>query len=149
MGTLEQLGLLKMDFLGLRYLTIVHSCVESVKKNAPDFDLDKIPQNDKEVFGMLTSGRTAGVFQFESAGMTSVLSRLKPSSIEDLTAVISLYRPGPMSSIPIYIENRHHPENVAYRHPLLKNILDVTYGCIVYQEQVMQICRVEIGRAHV
>lgn len=148
MGTLEQLGLLKMDFLGLRYLTIVHDCVESVKKNTPDFDPETIPQNDKEVFGMLTSGRTAGVFQFESAGMTSVLSRLKPASIEDLTAVISLYRPGPMSSIPTYIENRHHPEKVAYRHPLLKNILDVTYGCIVYQEQVMQICRVVGGYSY-
>lgn len=141
MGTLEQLGLLKMDFLGLRYLTVIHDCIETVKKSVPDFDIEKIPQDDKEVFGMLTSGKTAGVFQFESAGMTSVLSRLKPVSIEDLTAVISLYRPGPMSSIPAYIENRHHPEKITYRHPLLKDILDVTYGCIVYQEQVMQICR--------
>ncbi|MCM1055194.1 MAG: DNA polymerase III subunit alpha [Bacteroides sp.] len=133
MGTLEQLGLLKMDFLGLRYLTVIHDCVESVRKREPDFDAEKIPQNDNDVFNMLTSGGTAGVFQFESAGMTSVLSRLKPQSIEDLTAVISLYRPGPMQSIPTYIENRHRPDKITYRHPLLKDILEVTYGCIVYQ----------------
>lgn len=148
MGTLEQLGLLKMDFLGLRYLTIINNCVETIRKSIPDFDIEKVPQDDKEVFGMLTSGRTAGVFQFESAGMTSVLSRLKPVSIEDLTAVISLYRPGPMSSIPTYIENRHHPEKITYRHPLLKDILEVTYGCIVYQEQVMQICRAMGGYSY-
>lgn len=141
MTALEQLGLLKMDFLGLRYLTVIHDCVENVKKKYPDFNIDKIPEQDKNVFAMLTAGQTAGVFQFESAGMTSVLSRLKPSSLEDLIAVISLYRPGPMQSIPTYIENRHNPDKITYRHPILKDILDVTYGCIVYQEQVMQICR--------
>ena len=141
MGTLEQLGLLKMDFLGLRYLTVIYDCEKLVQQTLPDFDINSIPQDDKAVFSMLTAGQTAGVFQFESAGMTSVLSRLKPESIEDLIAVISLYRPGPMQSIPTYIENRHHPEKVTYRHPLLKEILDVTYGVIVYQEQVMQICR--------
>lgn len=141
MTALEQLGLLKMDFLGLRYLTVIHDCVQNVKKFKPDFDIDNIPERDKDVFAMLTAGQTAGVFQFESAGMTSVLSRLKPSSLEDLTAVISLYRPGPMQSIPAYIENRHNPDKITYRHPILKDILDVTYGCIVYQEQVMQICR--------
>lgn len=141
MGILEQLGLLKMDFLGLRYLTVIHDCVKQVNKTDPNFDVNKIPPDDGNVFAMLTAGQTAGVFQFESSGMTSVLSRLKPNSIEDMIAVISLYRPGPMQSIPTYIENRHHPERVTYRHPILKDILDVTYGCIVYQEQVMQICR--------
>lgn len=148
MGNLEQLGLLKMDFLGLRYLTIIHGCCETVRKTDPSFDIDKVPQDDTAVFNMLTAGSTAGVFQFESAGMTSVLSRLGPCSIEDLTAVISLYRPGPMQSIPTYIENRHHPEKITYRHPLLKDILEVTYGCIVYQEQVMQICRVVGGYSY-
>lgn len=141
MTVLEQLGLLKMDFLGLRYLTVIHDCVTQVRRTKPDFDINKISSSDSDVFAMLTSGQTAGVFQFESAGMTSVLSRLKPTSLEDLIAVISLYRPGPMQSIPTYIENRHHPEKITYRHPILKDILDVTYGCIVYQEQVMQICR--------
>lgn len=148
MTVLEQLGLLKMDFLGLRYLTVIHDCVENVRRTVPDFNVDKIPEDDKEVFAMLTAGQTAGVFQFESAGMTSVLSRLKPTSIEDLTAVISLYRPGPMQSIPTYIENRHHPDKITYRHPLLKDILEVTYGCIVYQEQVMQICRTVGGYSY-
>lgn len=141
MGTLEQLGLLKMDFLGLRNLTVIHDCEKLIRKSSPDFDINSIDQEDKSVFSMLTAGQTAGVFQFESSGMTSVLSRLKPTSIEDMIAVISLYRPGPMQSIPTYIENRHHPEKITYKHPLLKDILEVTYGCIVYQEQVMQICR--------
>ena len=148
MGTLEQLGLLKMDFLGLRYLTVVYDSEKLVQQTLPDFDINNIPQDDKAVFAMLTAGQTAGVFQFESAGLSSVLSRLKPSSIEDLIAVISLYRPGPMQSIPTYIENRHHPEKVTYRHPLLKDILDVTYGVIVYQEQVMQVCRTVGGYSY-
>ncbi len=142
--TLEQLGLLKMDFLGLRYLTVIKDAETLIRKAKPDFDINNIPEDDKEVFSMLSSGQTAGVFQFESGGMTSVLSRLKPTSIEDLIAVISLYRPGPMQSISEYIENRHNPDKITYLHPLLKNILDVTYGVIVYQEQVMQICR-DIG----
>ncbi len=141
MTVLEQLGMLKMDFLGLRYLTVIHDCVTQVKKFNPDFDIDKVSPLDNEVYNMLTAGQTAGVFQFESTGITSVLSRLKPQSLEDLIAVVSLYRPGPMQSINTYIENRHHPEKITYRHPILKDILEVTYGCIVYQEQVMQICR--------
>lgn len=141
MGTLERLGLLKMDFLGLRYLTVIDDCCKSVKRNNPDFDLAKIDEHDKAVFDMLAKGGTMGVFQFESGGMTAVLSRLQPTSIEDLIATISLYRPGPMNSIPTYIANRHNPSKVTYKHPLLKPILEVTYGCIVYQEQVMQICR--------
>lgn len=102
---------------------------------------------------MLSQGYSEGVFQFESGGMKSVLTQLKPESVEDLIAVISLYRPGPMDSIPKYIENRHNPSKVTYKHPLLKDILDVTYGCIVYQEQVMQIFRslagYSLGRADI
>ncbi|MGN0597051.1 MAG: DNA polymerase III subunit alpha [Ruminiclostridium sp.] len=141
MGTLERLGLLKMDFLGLRYLTVIDDCCKAVKKTNSDFDLSKIDENDKAVFEMLSKGGTTGVFQFESGGMTNVLSRLQPTSIEDLIATISLYRPGPMNSIPTYIANRHNPSRVKYKVPQLKPILEVTYGCIVYQEQVMQICR--------
>lgn len=141
MGTLEQLGLLKMDFLGLRYLTIVDDCVKLIRQKEPDFSLSAIPEKDESVFEMLTAGDTNGVFQFESAGMKSVLARLRPTSIEDLIAVISLYRPGPMQSISAYIRNKHHPGQITYRTELLREILEVTYGCIVYQEQVMQICR--------
>ncbi|MCL1823879.1 MAG: DNA polymerase III subunit alpha [Oscillospiraceae bacterium] len=136
MGNLEHLGLLKMDFLGLRYLTIVHETAEAAGINA-----EEIPEDDAEVYAMLSHGNTSGVFQFESGGMTNLLLRLRPESIEDLTAAISLYRPGPMASIPRYIESRHNPDKVTYKHPLLKPILYMTYGCVVYQEQVMQICR--------
>ncbi|HOV42191.1 MAG TPA: DNA polymerase III subunit alpha, partial [Oscillospiraceae bacterium] len=141
MTVLESLGLLKMDFLGLRNLTVIRDCVASVRKREPDFDIEKIPLDDKEVYKMLSAGDSDGVFQFESAGMRQVLSRLMPETIEDLIAVISLYRPGPMESIPKYISNRHNPSKITYKTPLLKPILDVTYGCIVYQEQVMQIFR--------
>ena len=153
MTTLEELGLLKMDFLGLRNLTVIHDAVQVIKKSEPDFDIDRINTADKAVFEMLSQGLSEGVFQFESQGMKSVLSQLKPVNIEDLIAVISLYRPGPMDSIPMYIENRHHPEKITYKHPLLSNILNVTYGCIVYQEQVMQIFRTlagySLGRADI
>lgn len=148
MTALEQLGLLKMDFLGLRNLTIIKHACEDIRKKHPEFDLKKIPDNDSGVFEMLSAGDTLGVFQFESAGMKNMLVRLKPQSVEDLTAAISLYRPGPMDSIPRYIENRHHPEKVTYKHPLLENILNVTYGCIVYQEQVMEICRTLAGYSY-
>lgn len=148
MTTLERLGLLKMDFLALRYLTVIDDCCKLIREKQKDFDIYKVDEFDKKTFSMLTAGQTSGVFQFESAGMTSVLMRLQPASIEDLTATISLYRPGPMQSIPTYIENRHHPENVEYKHPLLKQVLDVTYGCIVYQEQVMQICRLLAGYSY-
>ncbi len=141
MTTLEELGLLKMDFLGLRNLTIIHDACEMIRRHTPDFDINKIPTDDKDTFAMLAAGQTDGVFQFESAGMRQVLVRLGPVSLEDLIAVISLYRPGPMESIPTYIENRHHPDHVTYRHPALKPILDVTNGCLVYQEQVMQVFR--------
>lgn len=142
MGILEKLGLLKMDFLGLRNLTVIKHAEDIIKKDRPDFNINRIDEHDPEVYKMLSAGGTVGVFQFESDGMTSVLKRLRPESIEDLTAALSLYRPGPMASIPTYIENRHKkPEDISYLHPLLKDILAVTYGCIVYQEQVMQICR--------
>ena len=141
MTTLEELGLLKMDFLGLRNLTIIHDACEMIRRHTPNFDINNIPTDDKDTFAMLAAGQTDGVFQFESAGMRQVLVRLGPVSLEDLIAVISLYRPGPMESIPTYIENRHHPDHVTYRHPALKPILDVTNGCLVYQEQVMQVFR--------
>lgn len=148
MNILESLGLLKMDFLGLRTLTVISDTVKAVRKSCPDFDIEKIPLDDKMVFEMLSAGESDAVFQFESAGMRQVLSRLKPESVEDLIAVLSLYRPGPMDSIPKYIENRHHPEKVTFKHPLLEDILNVTYGCIVYQEQVMQICRKLAGYSY-
>ena len=134
MTTLEELGLLKMDFLGLRNLSIIQNAELQIRKQKPDFSIEDIPMDDKKTFAMIASGATEGVFQFESAGMKSMIVQLKPVSIEDLIAVISLYRPGPMDSIPKYIENRHNPSKVRYKHPLLKDILDVTYGCIVYQE---------------
>lgn len=140
MTLLEELGLLKMDFLGLRTLTVISDTEKMIQLNDPEFSIEDI-REDKEVFSMLSKGESDGVFQFESAGMKSVLAQLKPERIEDLIAVIALYRPGPMDSIRTYIENRHNPGKIEYLHPLLSNILDVTYGCIVYQEQVMQIFR--------
>lgn len=141
MTTLDELGLLKMDFLGLRNLTVMDDTEKMIRQSDKNFSIENIPDNDKAVFELFASGDTEGVFQFESSGMKNVLVRLRPENIEDIIAVISLYRPGPMDSIPQYIENRHNPEKVKYKHPLLKPILDVTYGCIVYQEQVMQIFR--------
>lgn len=141
MTYLEELGLLKIDLLGLRNLTIIDDAVKHIQKQNPDFSIEKIPLNDQKVFEMFSAGRTEGVFQFESEGMKSVLRRLKPTSLEDLIAVLSLYRPGPRDSIPEYIKNRHNPKNIKYLTPHLKPILDVTYGCLVYQEQVMQVFR--------
>lgn len=148
MTVLERLGLLKIDFLGLRNLTIINHCQLDVRKKLPDFNIDNIPLDDSEVYDMLSQGKTEGVFQFESAGMTATIMKLRPTGIEDLIAVISLYRPGPMDSIPTYIRNRHNPSLVTYKHPLLKEILEVTYGCIVYQEQVMQIFRTLAGYSY-
>ncbi len=153
MTTIEELGLLKMDFLGLRTLTVINDCVKMVKKNNPQFDIEKIPYDDKNVYSLFTSGQTDGVFQCESNGMRSVFTRLKPTNLEDIIAVISLYRPGPMDSIDSYIQNRHNPEYIRYKTPMLRDILDVTYGCMVYQEQVMQIFRslagYSLGRADI
>ena len=141
MTTLEELGLLKMDFLGLRNLTVLDDAVQLVRKRQPDFAIETVPEDDPAVFAMLSQGRTSGVFQLESSGITGVCTGLKPRSIEDITAVIALYRPGPMESIPRFIECSAHPERISYKHPLLEPILSVTYGCIVYQEQVIEICR--------
>ena len=141
MTTIEELGLLKMDFLGLRNLTVIQDAEEQVRRMEPDFAVDKVPDNDPETFAMLAEGKTQGVFQLESAGMTGVCVSMKPTSIEDLTAIVALYRPGPMDSIPRFVENKLHPEKVTYKTPLLEPILKVTYGCIVYQEQVIEIFR--------
>ncbi len=141
MTTLEELGLLKMDFLGLRNLTVLEDAAKLVRKNEPDFSVDRIPEDDAETFEMLAAGRTQGVFQLESAGMTSVCIGLKPRSIEDITAIIALYRPGPMDSIPRFLDCSAHPEKISYKHELLRPILEVSYGCIVYQEQVIEIFR--------
>ena len=139
MTTLEELGLLKMDFLGLRNLTILDDAVKMVQRKEKDFTLKSIPENDPETMAMLSEGRTSGVFQMESAGMTGVCLGLKPQNIEDITAIIALYRPGPMDSIPRFIANKHNPAQITYKHPSLEPILANTYGCIVYQEQVIQI----------
>jgi len=141
MNTLEELGLLKMDFLGLRNLTVIDDAVQEIRKSVPDFSIDDIPEDDSATFAMLTAGKTSGVFQLESQGMTGVCTGLGPKSIEDITAIIALYRPGPMESIPRFLEWSRNPEKIKYKHPLLEPILSVTYGCIVYQEQVIEIFR--------
>lgn len=141
MTTLEELGLLKMDFLGLRNLTVLDDAVKLVQRTEPEFCIEKVPEDDEPTYEMLGSGRTSGVFQLESSGMTSVCMSLRPQSIEDITALIALYRPGPMDSIPRFLECSVHPEKVRYKHELLRPILSVTYGCIVYQEQVIEIFR--------
>ncbi len=151
MTLLEELGLLKIDFLGLRNLTIIDDAQKMIQKREPDFCAAEVPLDAEPVYRMMSQGNTEGIFQFESGGMKRVLMNLRPDCFEDLIAVISLYRPGPMDSIPRYIHNRHHPEAVRYLHPRLEPILRVTYGCIVYQEQVMQIFRelagYSLGRA--
>ncbi|NCC87729.1 MAG: DNA polymerase III subunit alpha, partial [Clostridia bacterium] len=148
MTALEELGLLKMDFLGLRTLTVIEHSLKMINKKDKNFKLENIDIQDKATFEMIALGNTSGVFQFESDGMKRVLSVLKPNTLEDLIAVISLYRPGPMDSIPTYIKNRHNTSNITYKTPQLKNILDVTYGCMVYQEQVMQIFRELAGYSY-
>ena len=145
MGTVEELGLLKMDFLGLRNLSIIADAVKIIEKSTGEkINIDKIDIDIPDVYKMLARGETEGVFQLESAGMRSFMKELKPESLEDIIAGISLYRPGPMEQIPRYIANKNNPKSVSYSHPLLEKILDVTYGCMVYQEQVMQIVR-ELG----
>ena len=139
MVTLEELGLLKMDFLGLRNLTVIADAEKMIRRHTPDFSIENVDMSDPATYEMLGKGSTMGVFQLESAGITNVVTGLRPQSIEDITAVVALYRPGPMQSIPRYIECRHHPEKVTYKHPLLEPILGVTYGCMIYQEQVMQV----------
>ena len=139
MVTLEELGLLKMDFLALRNLTVLEDAVQLLKEQQPDFRLADIPEEDPETYEMLAAGKTSGVFQMESTGMTGVCVGLKPQNIEDITAIIALYRPGPMDSIPRFIACKQDPKLIKYRHPSLEPILSVTYGCIVYQEQVIKI----------
>lgn len=148
MNILEQLGLLKMDFLGLRNLTVIHETERLIQQKEPDFRMTAIPENDTAVFQMLAKGDSIGVFQMESDGLRRILVQMKPTSISDLTAVISLYRPGPMDSIPQYLAARSDPRKVHYDHPLLEPILRETFGCIVYQEQVMEICRALAGYSY-
>lgn len=142
MTTIEELGLLKMDFLGLRNLTVIRDALELIKANhGVTIDFSKMGYDDPGVYEMISHGNTQGVFQLESQGMTQFMKNLKPTCFEDIVAGISLYRPGPMDSIPKYIENKKNPKNIKYVHEALAPILDVTYGCLVYQEQVMQIVR--------
>ncbi len=148
MNQLERLGLLKIDFLGLRTLTVLHDCEKMIRRTVPEFSLRNIPVDDAAVYRMLSAGDTDAVFQVESEGMRRVLQQLKPQSIEDIIAVLALYRPGPMDSIPDYINRRHNPKQIEYLHPALMPILSETYGCIVYQEQVMQICRTLAGYSY-
>ncbi len=141
MTTIEELGLLKMDFLGLRNLTVIEDAQKQIRLLEPDFDIDKVPDDDPATFAMLAEGKTQGVFQLESAGITGVCVNMKPTSIEDMTAIVALYRPGPMDSIPMFIANKLDHRKIRYKTPLLQPILQVTYGCIVYQEQVIEIFR--------
>ena len=141
MTTIEELGLLKMDFLGLRNLTVIKDAQEQIRKLEPEFNIDTVADNDPATFAMLAEGKTQGVFQLESAGITGVCVNMKPTSIEDMTAIVALYRPGPMDSIPMFIANKLDHRKITYKTPLLEPILKVTYGCIVYQEQVIEIFR--------
>ncbi len=141
MDTVALLGLVKFDFLGIRYLSVIEETETMVRRKNPTFDLAKIDLDDPAVYRMISAGQTLGVFQLEKSGMRQVLRRLKPTGFEDLIAVIALYRPGPMDSIDTFIRRKHGEEPIVYEIPELKEILDVTYGCIVYQEQVMQIFR--------
>ncbi|MED9959158.1 MAG: DNA polymerase III subunit alpha [Christensenellales bacterium] len=141
MGTLEKLGLLKMDILGLRTLTVIRDTLDMMRQMGVDMKPEEIPMDDKGVYDMICQGDTDGVFQLESGGMRAFLANMKPDCFEDIIAAISLYRPGPMDSIPRYIEGKHNPESIRYADERLRPILEVTYGCMVYQEQVMQIVR--------
>ena len=145
MDTVAKLGVLKFDFLGLRYLTIMHDAEEQVKETNPDFCLDRVPLDDSETYELISRGQTLGVFQLESGGMRQMLTGLKPRAIGDIEAAIALYRPGPMEAIPRYIANRENPALVKYPSPLLEPVLSSTYGVTVYQEQVMSIFRVMAG----
>ena len=141
MTTIEELGLLKMDFLGLRNLTVIKDAQQQIQRLDPSFDIDKVADNDPATFAMLAEGKTQGVFQLESAGITGVCVNMKPTSIEDMTAIVALYRPGPMDSIPTFIANKLDHRKIRDNTPLSEPILRVTYGCIVYQEQVIEIFR--------
>ncbi len=148
MDAVSKLGLVKFDLLGIKYLTIIDNTVEQIKKEDPDFDIYSIDTESTQVYEMITNGESEGVFQLESAGMRRLLMQMKPSCIEDIIAAIALYRPGPMDSIPKYLENRADPGRIYYPSPLLKDILDVTNGVVVYQEQVMEIFRTLAGYSY-
>ncbi len=148
MTVLERLGLLKMDFLGLRNLTIIHEAERSIRRHTPEFSVDKIPLDDPAVYKLIADGNTSGVFQLESDGMRNFLMALRPEHMQDIIAALALYRPGPMDSIGTYIRYRHGEAQITYLHPMLESILNVTYGCIVYQEQVMEICRKLAGYSY-
>ena len=153
MTAIEELGLLKMDFLGLRNLSVIDHAEKLVRRREAGFSIEAAPEDDGAVFHMLSEGHSEGVFQLESPGMKRLLVQAQPACVEDLIAIISLYRPGPMQFIPQYLESRKNPESVHYRHPLLRPILEPTGGCIIYQEQVMQIFRdlagYSLGRADI
>ena len=141
MGTIERLGLLKMDFLGLRTLTVIRDTLDMLREQGIDMKPEDIPRDDPAVYEMISAGDTDGVFQLEGGGMRTFLTNMKPSCFEDIIAAISLYRPGPMESIPRYIQGKQNPSSIHYETEKLRPILDGTYGCMVYQEQVMQIVR--------
>lgn len=142
MTTIEELGLLKMDFLGLRNLTVIRDALEMIENNyGKTIDFSKMTYDDPKVYEVIAKGNTQGIFQLESGGMTQFMKNLKPDCFEDIVAGVALYRPGPMASIPTYIENKKHPDQITYIHESLEPILSVTYGCLIYQEQVMQIVR--------
>lgn len=147
-GVLERLGLLKVDFLGLKNLTIIRDAEACIRKREPAFQASSVPENDAETYRMLSKGHTAGVFQLESPGMRNFVMRLQPETMEDIISALALYRPGPMESIQTYLLTRKNKGTVTYQHPALKKILEVTNGCIVYQEQVMQICRELAGYSY-
>jgi len=148
MNTIAELGLLKIDFLGLRFLTILDNTQKAAKSKYPDFNPEKIPFDDTETYNLFASGNSLGLFQLESDGMRNLLMRMKPAHLEDITSAISLYRPGPMQSIERFLQNRKNPEKTEYLTPELKEILSTTHGCIIYQEQVMQICRKLAGYSY-
>lgn len=145
MDTVAALGLLKFDFLALRYLTIIENAVRAIRECEPDFDIERLDLSDSGVYALISSGQTLGVFQLESPGMRSMLTELRPQNIDDILAAIALFRPGPMDSIPKYIAGKNAPESVSYPSELLRPVLSETYGCIVYQEQVMSIFRIMAG----
>ncbi len=149
MGNIEELGLLKMDFLGLRTLTVIRDAVDMVREGTGErIDIGALEFDDPEVYKVIAAGDTDGVFQLESSGMRSFMKELRPNRFEDIIAGISLYRPGPMDSIPRYVEGKRNPSSVRYDHPILESVLNVTYGCMVYQEQVMQIVRDMAGYSY-
>ncbi len=148
MNTVADLGLLKIDFLGLRFLSIIHGAEQQIKKHTPDFSAEALSFDDKATFDMLSEGQAIGLFQLESEGMRNLLSKLRPRNLEDIISVISLYRPGPALSIDTFLKNRLNPEKTQYAHPKLKDILDTTCGVMLYQEQVMQVCRSLAGYSY-